>query len=140
MRNKLKIFGMVVLMLTTVIFMSSCNKNEKNIVGKWKVTNSTDHCEDGETWYFKDNGSCYVTCEEFGGELDGEYSISKNSLTITANYIEGYDYSVKLRWDMDIDVLTKKEMSLSGTVKLTEVDDGYSYSETEKVSYDFVKR
>jgi hypothetical protein len=116
--------------------MSSCQKNEKKIVGKWKVTKATSSDEDiddilseydkGCTWSFKDNGDCTVTfC---GYDCDGEYYVSKNTLSITCK-IDGE----KLDWDMDIDELTNKEMSLSGTFR-------FDYDEKYKVSYSLEKR
>jgi len=136
MHNKLKLFGLIFLLLTTVAFMSSCQKNEKKIVGKWKVTKATSSDEDiddilseydkGCTWSFKDNGDCTVTfC---GYDCDGEYYVSKNTLSITCK-IDGE----KLDWDMDIDELTNKEMSLSGTFR-------FDYDEKYKVSYSLEKR
>ncbi|MCQ2269756.1 MAG: DUF5640 domain-containing protein [Bacteroidales bacterium] len=138
MRNKLKIFGMVVLMLTTVIFMSSCNKNEKNIVGNWMVTSSPNQKDNQEIWSFRDNGSCSVTFE--GEVLSGEYSLSNNSLSITAKTEENDTYyGMNYQWDLNIDVLDKKEMSLSGTRKYM-VMNGYNDSYIEKVSYNFKKK
>lgn len=131
MQDRLKLFGLVILMLTTVAFMSSCQKNEKKIVGKWKITKAPqDYSNDkGEIWTFKESGNCSIFYDE--EELDGEYSVNKNSLSITCK-----DGDYRCNFDFDIDVLNKKEMSLSGTVK--ESTGYYNYS--GKVSYDFEKR
>lgn len=113
--------------------MTSCQKNENLIVGKWKVVRATGDesywyfsQDKGSIWTFKENGDCYVTLE--GYELYGYYDISDKFLTIMVNF----DGS-RVVWDLDIDELNKEEMSLSGTF----TDD---YGDRYRVSYDFDKR
>ena len=121
---------MLLLCVFFTLSLTSCQKNEKLIVGKWRVSHVNGDpllnlSEDrGTTWTFKENGNCYVTLE--GYELLGDYDISDNSLII---YVENY-----CMWDLDIDELNKKEMSLSGKY----ID--YGSDEKLRVSYDFYKK
>lgn len=114
-----------------MMMFTSCSK-EKQIEGKWKITKASGYFSDdkGETWTFKANGKC--SCYLDGLDLDGEWSISKDELTIEIN-----EEGLKITGDFTLDNLSSKEMSISGTWKV-KYDDGDSGS--WKVSYDFEKK
>ena len=142
MFKPIKFLGIVALIIATVVMFSSCNKYEKKIVGKWKIikekTDGESMDEDeGETITFKDNGTCTIVF--WGGELDGDYSINGESLTINVN-----DDGEKYAFTFDVDI-KKSVMYLSGKCKYTydEYDYDYGYytaTDNFKVSYELEKK
>lgn len=137
MLRKLKLFGIIALLAVAVVAFSSCTK-EKKIVGKWKVTKAKldgDTLSDmkGAIWTFKENGNC--TCEFVIGEVDGEWSISKDDLTI-----ELEQGSMTMTCDFTIDELTNSEMELSGKAKETGYSDGERYTYSYKLDFEFEKK
>ena len=143
MSRKIKLLGIIAILSILVVSVSSCSK-EKKIVGKWKVTSATgDFLEDkGNTWTFKENGKCTIPTGEL--EIDGEWTISSDNLTIDINQpltIEGYNCNIKGTADFDIETLSNKEMSLSGNVNLKlYYQNVLVESEAMKGSYDFEKK
>ncbi len=108
----------VVFVLIGMTTMTSC-KPEKKIIGTWKVTYSKGMNDDllkGTLWTFKDNGK--FLGDIWGGEeeISWNYGFYKKALTLYIDCIY-YDYSRdRYRLNLDVDNLSKKEMSLSGTV------------------------
>ena len=143
MSRNLKLFGIIALLAVAVVAFSSCTK-EKKIVGKWKVTKATGDFDGdkGSTWTFKDNGKC--TIESGDMEMDGEWSISKDELTIDFDEdrtIEGYRVNIKGVADFDIDDLTNSEMSLDGKVHMKVYYNGSLLEEeTVKGKYELEKK
>lgn len=143
MLRKIKLFGIIALLAVAVVTVSSCGKDNK-IVGKWKITSASGEFSDdkGEIWTFKDKGTCSIV---IGGDtFDGEWSISKDNLTIDID-----DREITITGDFSIDELKSKSMSLSGewTAKYQEDDYYYyksnsKYTETVRVkaNYDFEKK
>ena len=132
MLNKFKLLGMVAL-FATAMMLCSCSK-ESQIVGKWKITKAPSELSEddkGETWTFKEGGSCTVFV--YGMDLDGDWSVSKDNLTIDLEKFE----SVKLTGDFTIDELKSKTMSLSGSWNF-KFEDGNS--EKMKANYEFEKK
>ena len=135
MKNKL--FYIVLTMVAiTAIMLTSCSK-EKRIEGKWKIDRASGEFSDdkGETWTFKSNGTCI--CYLGGLDLDGEWSLSQDDLSIELDMRDyGYD-AKKVLGDFTIDKLSSNEMSISGVWKIMWVDGG---SDNSKASYDFEKK
>lgn len=137
MSRNLKLFGIIALLAVAVVAFSSCTK-EKKIVGKWKVTKAKldgDTLSDmkGAIWTFKENGNC--TCEVVESEVDGEWSISKDELTI-----ELEQGSMTMTCDFTIDELTNSSMELSGKAKETSYYDGERYTDSYKLEFEFEKK
>ena len=69
----------MVALFATAMMLCSCSK-ESQIVGKWKITKAPSEWSEtdkGETWTFKEGGSCTVFV--YGMDLDGDWSVSKES-------------------------------------------------------------
>ena len=138
--RKFKLFAIVALMAATTMMLSSCFK-ETLIVGKWKVSHissdmNTFDYDEGQTWTFKDNGSCTIFL--MGVEIDGEWDISKGTLYIDLDKFYAKDYNeIKIDGEFDIDELNSSEMELSGKW-IGKVDGGES--ESIKVDYRFKKK
>lgn len=136
MFNKFKLIGVAVLLAATTLMFASCQKTEDKLVGKWKITKAPSDLSDdkGETWTFKEGGS--VSFFMGGEDIDGDWSVSNENLTIdgTLDYGEGEKF--KISGDFTIDELDKKALSLSGnwTIKF------YGESEKIKANYDFEKK
>lgn len=122
MKRNIRLFGIVALLIAAMVFVSSCSK-EKKIIGKWKCTSATGNFKEfkDETVTFKEGGKCTFI------DIDGEWSISKDNLTIEID-----DDEVKATCDFTIDDLSSSEMSLDGTMTIKEYHYEYGY-ETYKI-------
>ena len=130
--NKFKLLGMVAL-FATAMMLCSCSK-ESQIVGKWKITKAPSdwsESDKGETWTFKEGGSCTLFVS--GVDLDGDWSVSKDNLTIDLEKYEG----VKITGEFTIDELKSKTMSLSGNWN-AKTEGGESRK--IKANYEFEKK
>ena len=133
MFKPIKFLGIVALIIATVVLFSSCNKYEKKIVGKWKIVKEKVDGEEvgedeGETITFRENGTCTIVFHE--AELDGEYYLNDETLTINAKD-EGEDYYYKDSFTLDVEI-KKSQMYLSGKCKET-------WSEHFDFSYELTK-
>jgi hypothetical protein len=141
--TKLRFFAVVALVAATAIMFTSCSK-EKKLEGKWKITKSStsesgyDFSEaKGESWSFKDNGKCSVHItwtSSYKRDYDGTFSVSGNTLSID---LDKDSYGDKVDGEFDIDELSSKELSISGTWTIKE--EGYNPGKV-KCSYDFEKK
>lgn len=135
--------AMVILMC-----LPSCTKPEKQIVGKWKITYAkvdgykVEEAK-GETWTFKDNGkfSGYISTGEKaggGGYIDCNWFIDGNELVLKGGDLEAsesgsnWSYSAEAIITMDIEQLDKKELVVSGKMKIEyrETEDGNTYHDS----------
>lgn len=125
MFKNFKLIGTVCLIMAMLVSFSSCSNPEKQIIGKWKVTKARfdgdDYEPEGEKWIFKENGKCTISI--YGAEHLGHYSIKNGTLSIDVKYYENGD-GQEMTGDLDLDEFNKKEMSVSGTVKLRAYEDG----------------
>lgn len=143
--------------LVILMCLPSCTKPEKQIIGKWKITYAkVDGYKieeaKGETWAFKDNGKfsgylCFPGKKgDAGGDIDCNWFIDGNELVLKGGDLEvsesgsGWSYSVEGVITMDIEQLDKKELVVSGKMKVeySEYEDGNTYHDTEtyNVSYE----
>ncbi len=142
MFKPIKFLGIAALIIATVVMFSSCNKYEKKIVGKWKIVKEKVDGEEvgedeGETITFRGNGTCTIVVT--GIELDGDYYLNGETLTINA-ILEDDD---KYTFTLDVDI-KKSAMYLSGKYKNTYIasfSNGSPITETDiiKVSYELTK-
>lgn len=104
-----------VLIVGIMIGMSSCQKAETKIVGKWQVTfeqfdNKIDPESVGAIWQFLDEGTFYGQ-RVIGGEyLSCRYILNKKRLMLNGGDLA----NVYEAFDLEITKLNNKEMSLSG--------------------------
>jgi len=134
MFKKIKLFATIALLAIVALSISSCSKESK-IEGKWKITKvSGDEISDdkGSTWTFKENGSCTIALWE--EDWDGDWSISKDELSIELDEMDNY----RISGEFTIDELSSSAMSISGTWTIKDYTEDYTYK--EKVSYDFEKK
>ncbi len=143
MFKKIKLIGMLCLMMAAMVAFSSCSK-EKQMVGKWVVTKGSvcgESIPKGSFWTFKDGGKCVL--EIWDTDYEGHYSVKKNTLTINVEYdfdgeIVGY-YG-----DLDIDEFSNKDKNMSVSGKLTQFYRDEYYSDEEegpcKFSVDLEKK
>lgn len=146
MFKNFKFIGIVCLVLAAMVAFSSCSKPEKQIIGKWKITKAKyidegyDYGGDdkGESWTFKENGKCILNM--MGGyEWYGEYSITKNTLTIDVEW-KWEDWHYTLSGDLDIDEFNKNEMAVSGELYFTDVYPGNLSPSRPKISYELERK
>ena len=137
--------------LAILICLPSCTKPEKQIVGKWKITYAkvdgykVEEAK-GETWTFKDNGKfsgfmCFgrKKAGDVGKNIDCNWFIDGNELVLKGGDLEfsesgsGWSYSAEAVITMDIEQLDKKELVVSGKMRVeySENEDGYTYHDTE---------
>lgn len=133
MFKPIKFLGIVALIIATVVMFSSCNKYEKKIVGKWKVTKArqdgeANSClEDGGTITFRENGICiWEDGDDCGNhEYEMEYSINNDELIMEYSEKEE-DYTLKETFVLSIEI-KKSVMYASGKMKFQYV--AYEYPE-----------
>lgn len=135
--------------LIILISLPSCNKPEKQIVGKWKITSAkVDGYKieeaKGEVWSFKQNGKfsgyIYFAGKKGGGggDIDCNWIIDGNELVLKGGDLEtnGYGWSEEVILTLDIEQLDKEELIVSGKMKYDWSEDGYNGSESYKVVYE----
>ena len=155
-----RLIGLFVLLLTTVIFMSSCQKNVSNLPGTWRVTSAIidNYGEDddlNDAWTFNTDGTCEITC---GGideyfydvytdaiyhviEFHGHYVTEGNkTLTIESDkfYFDNQENYGQNRYDLNIHTLNKHTLKVSGTVK--NVINGVTTSNVTNVTLTLTKQ
>ena len=131
---KRKIFFVMVAVIAAVsmLMLTSCSK-ENRIEGRWVIRRVSDNLmgtgTEGHTWTFRDNRTCLIYLD--GEDLEGNWSISGDNLTIGVNYYyNGEDY--KFTGDFTITNLGRKELSLTGKWILASTGNG-----SDDVSYRF---
>lgn len=133
-----KIGTIVCFMATLVATLSSCSKEETQIVGAWEMTYGTEQGEEasGEIWTFNEDKTFLISFS--GGRIQGSYVIENNSLTMEG---EGeyfgvgnfYPYTIKgFFCNFSIIEIKKDEMILSGTEQFEQYF--YTIDYTENVS------
>lgn len=131
-----KFYAVIIAVVVMGLCFSSCNKPEKLIIGKWKVTSmkvagqKVSKAED-ETWTFKDDGK-FSGVFPYGSsttDIEAKYSVSEDELKISGGDLDNYSVD-NLKLSLDI---TKKTMSVSGKVN-------YSYDYTDSFSAEFEKK
>ena len=137
----------VMFLLVGMTTMMSC-KPEKKIIGKWKVTYSKGMDDDaslkGEIWTFKHNGK--FVGDIWGGEsaVTCNYAFDKKTLTLSGGDLDydGNYYKGNCTITLNVDNLSKKEMSLSGKVvdKYYDKEDRYYDTDSWNVSFELEKK
>lgn len=122
--------------LLTIVAFTSCSKTEKKILGDWEVTSSvlTEISSaylnlefNGSVWTFKDDNT--VVCTQDGEAVSGTYTITDDDdLTMTFVQSEtdedGSTWNMKIVFDMDIEEITKSDMTLDGDIAYSFVEIG----------------
>lgn len=150
-----KSIGIFVFLLSTVVLMSSCKKDVKYLPGTWKVTsaiiNGDDEDDVDDVWTFTDGDGCVVECDldEYFDNIpynvlnfNGTYTTNGNkTLTITSNkFNESLGYYEQVIYDLEILLLNKKSMMVSGTIKYIKNMDNVSSTKTSDISLTLSKR
>lgn len=138
MKKRLTLIEMMALLL--LVGLSSCTKKPEDlIVGKWKITEfylnlgsdgGSVQTNDaiGETWNFKENGSISGYLPASGdftndGFFSSHYIIEDETLTIKGGDFEHHESNGHIEefvFILDIDEVTKDELSISGKWKFYE--------------------
>lgn len=138
--------------LAVLICLPSCKKSddptpEELVVGRWKITYAKldgykDEELEGETWSFKDNGKFSGCLFDEDEEIDCNWVINGKELVLKGGDLEYSepDYSAEAVITLDIEKLDKTDLIVSGKVKIEEVEDGYHYSDSFKVSYELERK
>lgn len=133
---KARRFLSVAFALLTIVSLASCSKTEKKILGDWEVTSSvlTEISSaylnpefNGSVWTFKDDNT--VVCTQDGEAVSGTYTITDDDdLTMTFVQSEtdedGSTWNMKIVFDMDIEEITKSDMTLDGDIAYSFVEIG----------------
>lgn len=152
MKKTIRLFGIFVLMFSMTFFMSSCKKDVKNLPGKWRVISAVvngDSEDVNDVWIFNSDGSCTIECnvddffDDFATDVitfNGKYTTNGNktlnieseNFLITPNAV----FSSRIVYNLDIELLNKKDMMVSGTVKFVEdaSNTNVNYSKNATVS------
>lgn len=158
MKKSMRLFGIFVLLLSTVTLMSSCKKDMKQLPGTWKVTSAIINGDDEDNlrdeWTFNSDNTCKIQCdcdEYFDGEFfdnlkiitfDGTYNTNGNkSITFSSDklFVIDSDYD-QIKYDLDIDLLNKKNMIVDGTVYYYQYVDGVSTHQQAEVTLTLSKQ
>ena len=161
MKKTIRLFGIFVLLFSMTFFMSSCKKDVKNLPGKWRTISAVINGDDedvNDVWIFNSDGTCTIECnvddffdnfDDFASEVitfTGTYTtngnktlnIESDNLLITPNAI----FSSRIVYDLNIELLNKKDMMVSGTVKYVgdASNTNVSYSKNATVSLMLTKQ
>lgn len=142
MNNQNKFFGILALLLATIMLSTSCSKiDEQSLIGDWTVTVSESEKIEGwgqnwqwgsgigATWTFRQDGTCSID----GLPSDCHYVISGNQLKISARFhseqtfpdnVFGsitYYHDASNEVNLTIQKLTSNSMILSGTSESMDV-------------------
>lgn len=122
---------LVAFLATITMLLSTSCSNKKRILGIWKITYASTEvsCDQGESWTFKDDGTCTAVLIYDG--LEFKWSIDNNNLVMTSRIDD-----VDVTGNFSIDKINGKEMSISG--KWIESADGEV--DSASVSYVFEKQ
>lgn len=159
MKKLTRLVGIFVLLLSTVTFMSSCQKNVSNLPGTWRVTSAiidNDREDDlDDVWTFNTDGTCDITCDadeyfddddfifydvfRFNGHYETEGTMT---LTIESNnfYYDNQEAYSQIRYDLNIHTLNKHTLKVSGTVKEINVFNGITTSKIADVTLTLTKQ
>lgn len=122
--------------LLTIVSLASCSNTEKKILGDWEVTSSvlTEISSadlnlefNGSVWTFKDDNT--VVCTQDGEAVSGTYTITDDD-DLTMIFVqsetdeEGSTWNKKSVFDMDIEEITKSDMTLDGDIAYSFVEIG----------------
>lgn len=133
---KARRFLAVAFALLTIVSLASCSKTEKKILGDWEVTSSvlTEISSadlnlefNGSVWTFKDDNT--VVCTQDGEAVSGTYTITDDD-DLTMTFVqsetdeEGSTWNKKSVFDMDIEEITKSDMTLDGDIANSFVEIG----------------
>jgi hypothetical protein len=157
MKKSIGIFGIFVLLLSTVTLMSSCKKDVSNLPGKWKIVTATINGDEEndlkDEWTFYTDGTCKIDCdfdEYFDHTLydlvtfDGKYVTEGNKkLTINSNRFnvsENGKYYDMVVYDMDILLLNKNSMMVSGTIEYYQCLDNVTNKQKSNISLSLSKK
>ena len=142
--------------LIAIMGLTSCTKKPEDlIVGKWKITefrmrysdgsNACDFDATGETWTFKENGS-FIGCIPIENDIvpdyyfTSKYIVEGEELTIRGGDFEYYyedGFCEEVVFVLDIDEITKDELSVSGKWKFYE---GGELLESASISASFKRK
>lgn len=149
-----KSIGIFVFLLSMVVLMSSCKKDVSYLPGTWKViaavVNDDDEDDVKDTWTFTDGNGCVVECyldEYFDNvpynviNFNGTYSTDGNkTLTITSNkFNEQASSYEQIMYNLNILMLDKKTMMVSGTVKYVKNMENVSDERTSDITLTLLK-
>lgn len=112
-----------------VVLLFSCSqKNERQIIGVWEVVNSSEIAENGDIWAFRPDNTFQITGSY--GSVSGTY-VAENNAVFLKGRGNQYDAMImNFNGEISIVDISKKRMTLSGTIKYIEYFDGSYYSDT----------
>ena len=143
--------------LAILICLPSCTKPEEKISGKWKITYAKidgDKVDNaiGETWNFKDHGEFYgyLGIDDYRDDYTNcDWEIDGNELILSGGDLEktywehdeygSYSVSYKIVLNLDIEQLDKKNLIVTGKMKIeeSETEDGETEYDTDSYKVDF---
>ena len=119
----------ICVMVALDMLLFSCSpKTERQILGVWEVVNSSELAETGDIWAFRPDNTFQIT--DTYGSVSGMYVAENNAV-----FLQGkgnlYDAMImNYNGEFSIVDISKKKMTLSGTIKYIEYFDGSYYSDT----------
>lgn len=161
MKKTIRLFAIFVVLFSTVTLMSSCKKDVSNLPGTWKAITATINgdSEDDlkDEWTFVSGGTCNIKCDfdeyfddnvSVAPEYDlinfnGTYTTEGNKkLTIKSDkfHQRGDEYYEQIVYNLDIDMLNKKNMIVNGTITFYRYDGNISNTKTANISLSLSKK
>lgn len=161
MKKTIRLFAIFVVLFSTVTLMSSCKKDVSNLPGTWKVISATidGDSEDDlkDEWIFFTEGICQIKCdfdEYFDDNIfiapeydvinfNGTYTTDGNKrLIIKSDKFHQLvdEYYEQIVYDLDIDLLNKKNMIVDGTITWNRYEGNISNTKTAKIALSLAKR
>ncbi len=161
MKKTIRLFVVFVVLFSTATLMSSCKKDISNLPGTWRADTATidgDRENDlKDEWTFLVGDTCHIKCdfdEYFDDNIfvapeydiinfSGTYSTDGNTRLIIKSdkfhqYLDGYYEQIV--YDLDIDLLNKKNMIVDGTITWNRYEGNISNTKTAKIALSLAKR
>lgn len=126
--KKVRFFFTVIAAVALMCLITSCGKTGKKILGDWEVTSCVATSASvldfepeflGSVWTFKDDNTMTITQD--GESISGTYTIVDDD-DLVMNFTITDDEPAKVVLDMDIEDISKGEMTLDGDATMTIVE------------------
>ena len=156
MKKSIRVFGIFVLLLSTVTLLSSCKKDISDLPGTWEAVEATINGEEvknlKDIWTLNADGTCTIECDiekytdnyiqgvvTFPGTYvtDDDFNLNIKSAKF---YVWDDDYYDEISFDVEILAMTKKMLMVFGKFKYNRHEGVITTSKTAEATITFARK